>query len=54
MEYTREEVWGAVTHHVESMTVEELQEMVAEDLFEFYWRGADCSELEAFMERGEV
>lgn len=52
MSYTREEVWSAVAMYVEAMTLEELQELVSEDLFEFYWRGADEAELEEFMCEG--
>lgn len=51
-DYTRDEVWSAVVMYVEAMTLQDLQVIVARDLYEFYTRSADDLELEEFMCEG--
>lgn len=53
MSYTREDIWNAVVRCVGAMSLEDLQGIVSEDLYEYYKQGADDEELRLFIEEGE-
>jgi ATP-dependent helicase/DNAse subunit B len=47
--YTREQIAEAVETYVDSLSREDLSEIVCQDMFEFYRKSALPEELEEFM-----
>ena len=49
MSYPKEALWHAVSLYVEDLTLEDLQEIVAEDLYQYFLKSASEEELREFI-----